>query len=215
MISRSCTVRRSTVVSWPSDKRDRSSSAGAPSPPTSQKLNEQPLTKGGTCFTDEHPLATDAFYEVRGGGHNGSYTLKHTDPDGYVAVKLQKPADGTTPDGQTYTYSANDASVADVDGDGQYEIILKWDPSNAHDNAHDGFTGPTLFDCYKITPQTNTDESRLLWRIDMGINIRSGAHYVPFIFYALDGDGRGAEKFCRTSQQSLWHGEFVGQLVEL
>ena len=169
-----------------------------------QKLNEQPLTKGGTCFTDEHPLATDAFYEVRGGGHNGSYTLKHTDPDGYVAVKLQKPADGTTPDGQTYTYSANDASVADVDGDGQYEIILKWDPSNAHDNAHDGFTGPTIFDCYKIA------DSKLLWRIDMGINIRSGAHYVPFIVYDLDGDGR-AEFIVRTADGTRdSKGRYVG-----
>lgn len=163
-----------------------------------QKLNKQPLTKGGTLFCDEQPLTTDATYEVRGGGKDGSYTLSSTTPEGYLVVKLQKPADGVTPDGQTYTYSANDASVADVDGDGQYEIILKWDPSNAHDNAHDGFTGPTLFDCYKITPQTNTDESRLLWRIDMGINIRSGAHYVPFIVYDLDGDGR-AELIVRTA----------------
>ena len=155
-------------------------------------LNQQPLTKGGTCFIDSLPLTTDAIYEVRGGGNNGSYTLRADAPERYLAVSLQKPADGVTPDGQTYTYSANDASVADVDGDGQYEIILKWDPSNAHDNAHDGFTGPTLFDCYKLS------NSQLLWRIDMGINIRSGAHYVPFIFYDLDGDGR-AEFIVRTS----------------
>ena len=118
--------------------------------------------------------------------------LKADAPEGYLPVKLQKPANGVTPDGQTYTYSANDASVADVDGDGQYEIILKWDPSNAHDNAHDGFTGPTIFDCYNIT------SSQLLWRIDMGINIRSGAHYVPFIVYDLDGDGK-AEFIVRTA----------------
>ena len=167
-----------------------------------QKLNTQPLTKGGTLFIDEHPLPTDATYEVRGGGNDGSFTLSATAPDGYLTVKLQKPADGVTPDGQTYTYSANDASVADVDGDGQYEIILKWDPSNAHDNAHDGFTGPTLFDCYKLfhsaSPLGSGKDSQLLWRIDMGINIRSGAHYVPFIAYDLDGDGR-AEFIVRTA----------------
>ena len=162
-----------------------------------QKLNKTPLTKGGTFFVDEQPSAKDAVYEVRGGGKNGKYTLFNNAPDGYLPVKLQKPADGVTPDGERYTYSANDASVADVDGDGQYEILLKWDPSNAHDNAHDGFTGPTIFDCYKIVNR-KSENSKLLWRVDMGINIRSGAHYVPFIFYDLDGDGR-AEMIVRTS----------------
>ena len=68
---------------------------------------------------------------------------------------------------------------------------MLWSPSNAHDNAHDGFTGPTLFDCYTL-------EGRQLWRIDLGKNIRSGAHYVPFIFYDLDGDGK-AELIVKTS----------------
>ena len=156
-----------------------------------QKLNAAPLKKGGTFFIDAQPLKGDATYEIRGGNHDGSFTLKADAPDGYLALKLQKPAAGTTPDGETYTYHANDASVADVDGDGQYEIILKWDPSNAHDNAHDGYTGPTLFDCYRL------DGTRL-WHINLGINIRSGAHYVPFIVYDLDGDGR-AELIVRTS----------------
>ena len=178
------------VVSWrvlPSDAADEAFDVYR----NGKKLNAQPLTKGGSFFIDEHPLAKTATYEVRGGGHPGKFVLKTDAPDGYLPVKLQRPAGGTTPDGEVYTYHANDASVADVDGDGQYEIVLKWDPSNAHDNAHDGFTGPTIFDCYRL-------DGRLLWRIDMGINIRSGAHYVPFIFYDLDGDGR-AEFMVRTS----------------
>ena len=156
-----------------------------------KKLNKEPLSKGGTFYVDEKPLKGDAIYEVRGGGKNGQYSFKADAPDGYLPVRLQKPDDGTTPDGSVFSYSANDASVADVDGDGQYEILLKWDPSNAHDNAHDGFTGPTIFDCYRL-------DGTLLWRVNMGINIRSGAHYVPFIFYDLDGDGR-AEFIVRTS----------------
>ena len=132
-----------------------------------EKMNVEPMVKGGTFFVDAHPLQGDATYEVRGGGKDGAYVLKADAPDGYLPVKLQKPVDGVTPDGKTFSYSANDASVADVDGDGQYEIFLKWEPSNAHDNAHDGFTGPTLFDCYRL-------DGTLLWRIDMGINIRSG-----------------------------------------
>lgn len=156
-----------------------------------QKLNSQPLCQGGTFYIDEAPLAGGATYEVRGGGKNGSYQLRADAPEGYLSVKLQKPADGITPDGRTFSYTANDASVGDVDGDGQFEIVLKWDPTNAHDNAHDGYTGPTLLDCYRL-------DGTLLWRIDLGINIRSGAHYTPYIFYDLDGDGR-AELMVRTS----------------
>ena len=167
-----------------------------------KKLNRKPLTKGGTFFVDESPLPQGATYEVRGGAVNGSYTLAADAPDGYIPVKIQKPADGESPEGfrpgdssrgygRTYSYHANDASVGDVDGDGQYEIILKWDPSNSRDNAHDGFSGPTIFDCYRL-------DGTLLWRIDMGNNIRSGAHYIPFIVYDLDGDGK-AEFIVRTA----------------
>ena len=156
-----------------------------------EKLNRAPLTKGGTFFIDEKPLSTAATYEVRGGATDGRYVLNSDAPDDYLSIKLQKPADGETPDGRRYFYSANDASVGDVDGDGQYEIILKWDPSNAHDNAHDGYTGPTLLDGYRL-------DGTLLWRIDLGRNIRSGAHYTPFIVYDLDGDGK-AEMLVRTS----------------
>ena len=189
------------IVSW------RTLSADAIGQPfdvfrNGQKLNTAPLTKGGSFFIDSQPLTVDATYEVRGGSCDGSFTLKADTPHGYLPLKLQKPAAGTTPDGETFTYSANDASVADVDGDGQYEIILKWDPSNAHDNAHDGYTGPTLFDCYRL-------DGTLLWRIDMGINIRSGAHYVPFIAYDLDGDGK-AEFIVKTSDGTR---DGLGQII--
>lgn len=145
-------------------------------------LNATPLTEGGTCFIDEAPTVDDAVYRVEGGERNGEFTLRSDAPVGYLPISINKPEGGTSPDGWPYDYTANDCSVGDVDGDGQYEIIVKWDPTNSHDNAHDGFTGPTLFDCYRLN-------GHHLWRIDMGRNIRSGAHYVPFIVYDLDGDG--------------------------
>ena len=166
-----------------------------------EKLNREPLTKGGTFFVDENPLPTTTTYEVRGGAVDGRYVLNSDAPDGYLSVRLQKPADGETPDGRRYFYSANDASVGDVDGDGQYEIILKWDPSNAHDNAHDGYTGPTIFDCYKLS-NGKSSNSQLLWRIDLGRNIREGAHYTQFMVYDLDGDGR-AEVACKTADGTI------------
>jgi rhamnogalacturonan endolyase len=159
-------------------------------------LTATALTRGGTFFIDEQPLAGTATYDVRGGGKNGSYTLPADAPDGYLSIPLQKPEGGTTPDGRTFTYSANDASVGDVDGDGTYEVFLKWDPSNAHDNAHDGFTGPTLIDCY------NVSDGKLLWRINLGINIRSGAHYTQFMVYDFDGDGR-AELMVKTGDGTI------------
>ena len=99
-----------------------------------------------------------------------------------MQIPLDKPADGVTPAGDTFMYSANDASIGDVDGDGQYEIILKWDPSNAHDNSHDGYTGNVLVDCYRLTGEK-------LWRIDLGRNIRAGAHYTKFMVFDFDNDG--------------------------
>lgn len=109
----------------------------------------------------------------------------------YFDIPLQKPAEQTMPDGTTCTYSANDATVGDVDGDGEYEIILKWDPSNSHDNADPGYTGTVFIDCYKL------DGTRL-WRIDLGKNIRAGAHYTQMMVFDYDGDGK-AELVCKTA----------------
>lgn len=112
----------------------------------------------------------------------------------YLQIPLQIPSGGTTPDGVSYTYSANDCSVGDLDGDGQYEIILKWDPSNSKDNSQKGYTGNVYIDAYKMN-------GTRLWRIDLGKNIRAGAHYTQFMVYDLDGDGK-AEIACKTADGS-------------
>ena len=178
-----------------------------------------------TMWVDKQGGNQTANYEVRPVVNgvethktDGKFTLPANAEVGYLNIPLQKPADGKTPSGQTYTYSANDASIGDVDGDGEYEIILKWDPSNAHDNAHDGYTGNVFFDCYRLTGER-------LWRIDLGRNIRAGAHYTQFMVYDLDGDNR-AEVVMKTSDGTVdglgkvigdanadWreHGDTVGQ----
>ena len=136
----------------------------------------------------------------------------------YLEVKLDKPADGKTkpytttinsetvsfPDGQDYSYSPNDCSVGDVDGDGQYEIFVKWDPSNSKDNSQNGVTGIVYIDCYKL-------DGTKLWRIDLGQNIRAGAHYTQFMVYDFDGDGK-AELMCKTAPGSKdGEGNYVNQ----
>lgn len=81
---------------------------------------------------------------------------------------------------------ANDASVGDLDGDGDYEIVLKWDPTDSKDSAGADFTGNAYIDAYKIDP--NNDG--YMWRIDLGKNVTSGAHYTQFLVYDFDGDGK-------------------------
>ena len=101
----------------------------------------------------------------------------------YRDLPLTKPADGRTPAGESYTYAANDMSVGDVDGDGAYEYMVKWDPSNSKDVSQVGYTGPVYIDTYRA-------DGTLLYRLDLGVNIRAGAHYTQFMVYDFDGDGR-------------------------
>lgn len=107
---------------------------------------------------------------------------------GFLRIPLDRPAGGTTAStcptaNEAYTYSANDGSPGDLDGDGQYELVLKWDPSNAKDNAQSGCTGRVYLDAYTLS-------GKRLWRVDLGPNIRAGAHYTQFVVYDFDGDGK-------------------------
>jgi rhamnogalacturonan endolyase len=155
---------------------------------------------------------SSATYTVRAviGGVEGavSETAKVL-PQQYLSVPLQVPAAGTTPascltPSEAYTYSASDASPGDADGDGVYELFLKWDPSNAKDNSQDGCTGNVFMDAYKI------DGTRL-WRIDLGPNIRAGAHYTQFVVYDFDGDGK-AEMAVKTAPGTK---DGTGQFLKL
>ncbi len=118
----------------------------------------------------------------------------------FLELKLDRPANGS----HGGSYSPNDCSVGDMDGDGQYEIIVKWDPSNSKDNSQDGITDNVILDCYKL-------DGTKLWRIDLGQNIRAGAHYTQFMVYDFDGDGK-AEMMCKTAPGSKdGQGNYVNQ----
>ena len=169
-----------------------------------EKINKHPV-KDATFFQDTYAGTEPALYTVKAikGKTESTYQLPANAPAGYLNIPLNRPEDGTTPSGQSYFYAPNDASIGDVDGDGEYEIILKWEPSNAHDNSHDGYTGPVIFDCYKL-------DGKHLWRIDLGKNVRAGAHYTQFMVYDLDGDGR-AEVVMKTGDGTMdGKGKMIG-----
>ncbi len=147
-----------------------------------EKINEDPITTSTNYLDAEGTL--DSVYQIKVIGGSGP---KETDTvkvwsEQYLSIPLDKPAGGVSPDGEAYKYSANDASAGDLDGDGQYEIVVKWD-ALARDNAHAGYTTNTYFDAYKL-------DGTKLWRIDAGPNVRAGAHYSPFLVYDFDGDGK-------------------------
>jgi rhamnogalacturonan endolyase len=160
----------------------RSAGGGAP-----VKLNQRPLT-GPTNFVDStvNFIQANAYFVrpvLRGREQpaSASFTLPANPPARpYLSIPLRTPRG----------YAPNDASVADLDGDGEYEIILH-QTGRGKDNSQSGETDPPVLQAYKL-------DGTLLWTINLGKNIREGAHYTQFMVYDLDGDGR-AEMVCKTA----------------
>ena len=111
-----------------------------------------------------------------------SQKCRFTSGNNYFDIRLNSPGS---------QYSPNDCCVGDVDGDGQYEIFLKWDPSNSKDNSQQGKTDDVIIDCYTL-------ESKQLWRINLGRNIRAGQHYTQMCVADFDCDGK-AELITKTA----------------
>jgi rhamnogalacturonan endolyase len=154
-------------------------------------INGSPIT-GATNLTDN--VTTDETYTVKaiiGGNEQAASPSASVLVNNYFDIPLTPPGIETMPDATTCTFNANDCSAADLDGDGEYEIILKWDPSNSRDNSLSGYTGNVYIDAYKLN-------GTRLWRINLGKNIRAGAHYTQFMVYDFDSDGK-AEMVCKTA----------------
>ena len=155
----------------------------------SVKLNKKPITTV-TNFIDEsvdslkkYTYAVTSILDGKESIQSKSFTLA-ANAKMYISIPLQ------TPQG----YTPNDASVGDLDGDGEYEIILH-QTGKARDNSQAGFTDPPIFQAYKLN-------GTLLWTINLGKNIRDGAHYTQFMVYDLDGDGK-AEIAMKTADGTI------------
>ncbi|PAC29894.1 rhamnogalacturonan lyase [Flectobacillus sp. BAB-3569] len=155
------------------------------------KLNTSPITRVSN-WVDSTGIESSEYSlcaVINGKEQKSIYTQVLS--QNFIEIPLKMPEGGTTPDGKPYTYTASDCSVGDLDGDGQYEIVLKWDPTNAKDNSQKGYTGNVYLDAYRM-------DGKQLWRVDLGKNIRAGAHYTQFMVFDFDGDGK-AEIACKTA----------------
>ena len=123
-------------------------------------------------------------------------------------LPLDVPKGGISVDGEEYSYTANDATCADLDGDGEYEIILKWDPSNSFDSGTQAkHSGNVYVDAYKLS-------GGKLWRIDLGINISAGPHFTQLSAYDFDLDGK-AELVLKTAPGSRdGTGKYVSEAAD-
>jgi rhamnogalacturonan endolyase len=155
------------------------------------KLNSQSLTDTTSLVDTQADLTKPNAYFVRAVLNRREqeaskpFTLPANAPARqYLSLPLQ------TPPG----YTPNDASVGDLDGDGEYEIVLH-QTGRGRDNAQPGLTDPPILQAYQL-------DGTLLWQINLGKHIREGAHYIQFMVYDLDGDGR-AEIACKTADGTI------------
>ena len=141
-----------------------------------------------TCYQDAGGSAASKYRvdTVVGGKTVSSENCKFTSGSNYFDIPLKSPGN---------IYSPNDTVVGDVDGDGQYELFVKWDPNNSQDNSKAGVTGNVYIDCYTLTGQQ-------LWRIDLGRNIRAGQHYTQLCVADFDCDGK-AELITKTGDGTV------------
>ena len=155
------------------------------------KLTKEPITKvthfadSGVEFTKSVRYFVRAVIDGKEGDPSGAFTLQaNAAAQPYISIPLKTPAG----------YTPNDASVGDLDGDGEYEIVLH-QAGRGRDNSQAGITDPPILQAYKL-------DGTKLWEINLGKNIREGAHYTQFMVYDFDGDGK-AEVMCKTADGTV------------
>ncbi len=152
------------------------------------------IYRDGTLVNDS-PISDVSNYLDAEGTKDDYYYLEIVDNSGVVGISeatvvwenqykeipLQAPDE---------TYASEDCSIADLDGDGEMEIVVKMENSHK-DNSQSGYTDPVYLQAYELNGE-------LLWSVCLGVNIRAGSHYTQFMVYDLDGDGK-AEIACKTA----------------
>ena len=160
-----------------------------------KSITPEPMTR--TTSLEDHQGTARSSYTIRAvvaGAEQPPCPAIRVWNKPYLDIPLTPPPGGTLPDGVAYSYAPNDASVGDLDGDGEYELVLKW-TARERQSGEKGYTSTTILEGLEF-------DGTSLWRIDLGPNVRCGPHYTQFMVYDLDGDGR-AEVACKTADGTV------------
>lgn len=158
-------------------------------------IHETGLT-GASNFLDVTGASTSTYTvtTVKGGVESAHSVVGSVNTKGYIEIPMRD----LKALGKDSSYYLNDATAADLDGDGQMEIIIKrlnrnWSTAN---------TNYTFFEAYKL-------DGTFLWGIDVGPNITMDVE-INIAAFDFDGDGK-AEVFMRTSDNTVFgDGKSVG-----
>ncbi len=114
---------------------------------------------------------------------------------GYLGIPVTQPPAGVSIGTTTKSYYMDQISAGDVDGDGQLEFVVKWE-TGAPDVISQGYEAPVIYHCYSL-------DGKILWELNLGVNLRAGQHYLQPMLYDFDGDGK-AEFMVKTAPGSKW-----------
>lgn len=196
------TTKTGVLLSW------RSLAADGTNTTFNVYRNGESIVKGlatKTNFLDKDGVA-EASYKIETVRNGSVVETSETKAwsNMFTTISVARPEAQAAANGTMGRYRPDDISVGDLDGDGNFEMVLKWMPDNQQDNGYNGYTSPCIIDAYRM------DGTRL-WRINLGLNIRSGNHYTQFLVYDFDGDGK-AEMVCKTAPGSVdGKGDFVSK----
>ena len=114
-------------------------------------------------------------------------------------LPFARTAEGAIETSLSAEYRTQDMSVGDFDGDGEYEIVVKWRADSPDPMFSDpiyrpdyNLSAPEYIDVYKL-------DGRLLMRIDMGYNVKSSNDHETMLHVQdFNGDGK-AEIILKTA----------------
>ncbi|MEN0072657.1 MAG: hypothetical protein AAGC63_16880, partial [Propionicimonas sp.] len=157
--------------------------------------NTTPNALGNRTYTQPRPLThslangriTKALYREL----EGEFIKYVENLDAGTSLPYAITDSGAIHTSQSSSYTTHDMTVGDFDGDGEYEIVVKWrstqqDPMYSEPifGGSNTTTAPEYVDVYKL-------DGTLLFRVDMGYNVRAANDHETMLFAEdFDGDGR-------------------------